>query len=215
MFFFSIISAICSKAINSSEVSPFPRDSPMSLLWEVQAKAAKLKSTKSMRWHPVMIRWCISLYLKSPGGYDSLRSSGFLVLPTRKTLDKFVSFTESKTGINPDVLEHMMSTLPKDVETYNIGVIHDEMNIKSGIAYSKHTGKIIGFTDFGEVNNEIQEFEMRANRNTSNKPIATHVLTLLVRGINFRMQYPVAYYASTGLKGHQLYHIIWEVIRTP
>ena len=76
----------------------------MSLLWEEETKAAKLKSIKLMRWHPVMIRWCISLYLKSPGGYESLRNSGFFILPTRATLDKYVNFTESRTGINPDVI---------------------------------------------------------------------------------------------------------------
>uniref|UniRef100_A0A7M5V6L6 Uncharacterized protein n=1 Tax=Clytia hemisphaerica TaxID=252671 RepID=A0A7M5V6L6_9CNID len=46
---------------------PFDQKSPMFLLWEQQKKAAKLKKPTSMRWHPVMIRWCLIIYLRSPG----------------------------------------------------------------------------------------------------------------------------------------------------
>ena len=45
----------------------FDPDSPISLLWDQQKKQASYKNSKSMRWHPVMIRWCLSIYLKSPG----------------------------------------------------------------------------------------------------------------------------------------------------
>ena len=37
------------------------------LLWEQQKKMNKLKKASSLKWHPVMIRWCFSVYLKSPG----------------------------------------------------------------------------------------------------------------------------------------------------
>ena len=39
----------------------FDPESPQYLLWEEQKKQASYKSTKSMRWHPVMIRWCLSI----------------------------------------------------------------------------------------------------------------------------------------------------------
>ena len=45
----------------------FDENSPKYLLWEQQKKMSNLKSKTSMRWHPVMIRWCLSIYLKSPG----------------------------------------------------------------------------------------------------------------------------------------------------
>ena len=52
--------------VNKNE-SGFPPDSPKHLLWEQQKKLYELKKTSSMRWHPIMIRWCLSIYLKSPG----------------------------------------------------------------------------------------------------------------------------------------------------
>ena len=49
---------------------PFDPDSPQSLLWQEQKKQALLQKdgrSRAMRWHRVMIRWCLSIYLKSPG----------------------------------------------------------------------------------------------------------------------------------------------------
>ena len=37
------------------------------LLREQQKKMNKLKKASSLKWHPVMIRLCFSVYLKSPG----------------------------------------------------------------------------------------------------------------------------------------------------
>ena len=67
------------------EKTDFPHDSPQYLLWEQQQKQASYSDSKSMKWHPVMIRWCISIYLKSPSAYEQLRNSGFLKLPNKKT----------------------------------------------------------------------------------------------------------------------------------
>ena len=189
-------------------MSCFGPDSPQKVLWEQQIKQAKLKNNKGMRWHPVMIRWCISIFIKSPGTYDHLKNSGFLMLPSRKTLEKYVNFTEPTTGVNPDVLEHLLHEIKNvECEEKHVGIIHDEM--KSGIVYNKHTGKIVGFTDLGDVNNELEEFALRcSNKDIEHRPIATHVLTLMVRGINFHLSYPLSYYAGTSFKGHQLFPVL-------
>jgi len=46
---------------------PFEKSSAMALLWEQQKTISKFKKPSSMRWHPVIIRWCLSIYLRSPG----------------------------------------------------------------------------------------------------------------------------------------------------
>ena len=61
-----------SKLLNEvtiKENCSFDSDSPQYLLWEEQKRYAALKNKKNMQWHPVMIRWCLSIYLKSPGIY--------------------------------------------------------------------------------------------------------------------------------------------------
>ena len=57
-----------------------------SIFWNQQLKAATLKSTRQMRWHPAMIRWCLYLHHRSSGAYSTLRNSGVIVLPSERTL---------------------------------------------------------------------------------------------------------------------------------
>ena len=68
---YSGTSNVIISVVNKNE-SGFPPDSPKHLLWEQQKKLCRLKKKTSMRWHHVMIRWCLSIYLKSPGYMDFL-----------------------------------------------------------------------------------------------------------------------------------------------
>lgn len=53
--------------VSLGEESKLEKDSVMHLLWQQQQKANSLTDKRSMKWHPVIIRWCLSIYLKSPG----------------------------------------------------------------------------------------------------------------------------------------------------
>ena len=65
------------KEAMEGEMCHFAKDSPQFLLWEQQKLQSSLKSIKAMSWHPVIIRWCLSIYLKSPSTYKHLRTSPF------------------------------------------------------------------------------------------------------------------------------------------
>lgn len=51
-----------------------PRNSQF-LLWE-QQKANLTKPANRWRWHPEIIKWCVSLHAKSPSAYNLIRQSG-------------------------------------------------------------------------------------------------------------------------------------------
>ncbi len=72
----------------------YPEDSFHRLFWEQQIGALKAKERKQIRWHPMLIRWCLSMKLLSPAAYRALRSSGLLVLPSERTLR---DYTQSST----------------------------------------------------------------------------------------------------------------------
>ncbi len=40
-----------------------------------------------------------------------------------------------------------------------VAVIMDEMHIREGLVYDKHSGALLVFTDLGNVNNLLAEFE--------------------------------------------------------
>ena len=48
-------------AESTSFINSMPEDSFGRVFWEQQMEAASKKDARSMRWHPLMIRWCIGL----------------------------------------------------------------------------------------------------------------------------------------------------------
>ena len=200
------------------ESSPFATDSPMHLLWQQQKKMAGLVSSKGMRWHPTIIRWCISLYLKSPGTYSSMRNSGFITLPDRTTLLRYCNFTEAHAGINPDVLEHFLLSVnaeEMDAKDKNLSMMFDEMKVKSGLVYNKHSGKIVGFTEMTDIGNEIERFErgMKDDEEDQMRGVATQVMAVMVRGLFSKYEYMIAYFPGQGFTSDQLYPLLWECIK--
>lgn len=63
---------------NDADITPF-----MKLFWEPQKKLFS-SSSKSVRYHPMIIRFCLSLAAKSPSCYEELRNSKVLILPSQR-----------------------------------------------------------------------------------------------------------------------------------
>ena len=74
----------------------------MQIFWSQQLKAASLDSTRQMRWHPAVIRWCLYLHHCSSGCYKTLRNSGLLYLPTERTLQDYRHFSPTSAGLSLD-----------------------------------------------------------------------------------------------------------------
>lgn len=120
--------------------NPFAEDTPQRLLWEQQKKQALLKDKRGMRWHPLIIRWCISLYLKSPGTYNGVLKQ-FLNLPSKNTLLKYINFTNSGCGFNPDVIDNIARQFDEKTKSHQkqVTLVVDEVKIKSGLNLSTTT----------------------------------------------------------------------------
>ena len=50
----------------------YPADSFARIFWEQQLKASTLKDMRSMKWEPMMIRWCLYLRHLSSSAYETL-----------------------------------------------------------------------------------------------------------------------------------------------
>lgn len=63
-----------------NEVAPTieqDRDSPQYVLWQEQKKFNALKEKRQMRWHPLIIRFALSLFYSSRAAYRTAANSGF------------------------------------------------------------------------------------------------------------------------------------------
>ena len=111
-----------------------------------------------------------------------------------------------QTGCNPDVIGKFLKDI--DIESmeprdHNVALLFDEMRLKSGLVFSKATGKLVGFCDMGNVNDELNKFD-KYFKGSAEAELATHVLAFMARGLFKHFNYPVAYYASVGFSSHQL-----------
>ena len=133
-------------------------------------------------------------------------------LPHVNTLNKYSNFTQPQTGFNPDILRELIldAGLEKIPEyKKNVAICYDEMKIKSSLVYSRTLGKMVGFTEIGNMNDEFKTFQEKLEREQSadklDRELASHVIVFMVRGICSNLSYPFAFFASTGFTASQFY----------
>lgn len=80
-------------------------------------------------------------------------------------------------------------------------LVFDEMKIREDLVFDKATGEIIGFVDYGDESLDrcFYELQQRCKRqNLHDQEVATYMLTLMVRGLTFHLNLPIAQFATTG-----------------
>ena len=80
--------------------STYPPDSFQRLFWEQQKQANSCKDARSMRWHPLMIKWCVYLRHLSSSAYETLRDSGCITLPSQRTLRDYTHYVPAIIGFS-------------------------------------------------------------------------------------------------------------------
>jgi hypothetical protein len=190
----------------------FPVGSLKKLFWMQQMKAASVSDKRQMRWHPLIIRWCLSLKLSSSAAYQAMKDTGFITLPYERTLRDYTHIFRPKPGIQHEVNDQLAAEAKLDqLEEWqtHVCVVFDEVKIKEGLVYDKYTGYILGFTDLGTINQEIDKLEKIDKR----ADLATSMLVFMVCGLFIRLKFPYAQFPCKTLSGAVLSPIIWDVVR--
>ena len=80
-------------------------------------------------------------------------------------------------------------------------LVINEMKIRADLVLNKSTGDITGFVDYGEgtLEHQFTELQQRCKQQKlADREVATHMLTVMVRGIAFHTNLPIAQFATTG-----------------
>lgn len=204
----------------STEVQKFPENSFQSILWEEQLKYNALKEKRQMRWHPLVIRFALSLKYASSAAYKQVTKLGFLALPSERTLRDYTHWCPTTSGVQLHFIQQIKKLLKEesiDGDQKQFCLLVDEMKIKSGLVFSKSSGKLVGFCDLGTVNSELEEMATLASgrRTSDTQELASHMLTFVMRSV-FKpsLSFMVAMYPSAYVTGEKLFPVIWEVIET-
>ena len=193
----------------------FPEGSAMQILFDEQLKTSKLSSAKQMRWHPLVIRWCLGIYHTSPAAYDFIKRSSFLKLPHKNTLRDYTLYTEPGSGFNADVLARLYEEAgveKMEPHQRNISLLFDEMKIKADLVYNKTTGRLVGFVALDKVKNEIENLERICAEEAPEKEIATHVMAVMVRGIYTNLLFTIAYFPTKAITCDVIFPIAWNAV---
>ncbi len=206
------ISTEINKLMTANQEPPFPNDTMKTLLWEQQVKAANAKNPRNIRWHPTIIKWCLNLNMISSKAYKTISESGALQLPTIRTLQDYTHYIKVKSGFQPEVLEQMVNQAKSkgifDGEEYKTYVVLllDEMKIKRDLVFDKHTGELIGFTNLGDINEELNLLNENQNE------MATHMMAVMVRSICANFKFQLAHYPTAKTTAGDIFPIVWELV---
>lgn len=84
-------------------------------------------------------------------------------------------------------------------------MVVDEMKIHEDFVFDKHGQNLLGFVSLGVVNEQLQQLERRAENAQLHESIATHMLTVMVRGIFIKLEFPYASFPTQGK-----YNALWN-----
>ena len=120
---------------------------------------------KGMRFHPVVLKWCVELANRcGKGGYNLVRE--ILPIPCMTTVNAYRQSSKSYDPISVENLQAFSQELDRR-NCKGIGGIHwDEIYIKKGIKVCARTNELIGFEDFnipGSLTEAIKDMESSSN----------------------------------------------------
>lgn len=93
----------------------------------------------------MIVKWCLYIRSKRAEAYNSVKDTGFIKLPSARTLFDYSHFTKSALGYQPDIVKVLheeaakLGMLKGTFKSFT-GVLFDEIKIKQDLVYDKHTG---------------------------------------------------------------------------
>lgn len=112
--------------------------------------------------------------------------SGFIKLPSSRTLYDDSHFLQSRTGFQLDVVEQLIKEMSllninEDWQKY-ASILFDEIKIKSDLVYDKNSGELVGYVNLNHMGNDLIQLENAREDRQMEK--ASHILVDGLRNSN-------------------------------
>lgn len=167
-------------------------------------KMALERNPNGRRWSKDLVRLCLTLYCRSPRGYNELRGSNFLILPSQNLLRIYKNSVHQEAGVNKDMLEWMANEAKiKNIPParFQGGLMIDEMSIQPDLQFQKlNNFQLIGFTEC--TPESIVFDQMKSNKRQKNSCYCVLQLVFLCFTC---FRFPFAHFPSHTASGHELY----------
>ena len=102
------------------------------IFWDQQKAATSKKDPRGIRWHPLMIKFCLYLRHQSSKAYETLRDSGCIKLPSQQTLRDYSHAVKAEPGFSQEA-DHQLMVAAKVMTSKDweklVVILLDEMYI--------------------------------------------------------------------------------------
>ena len=169
------------------------------VFWQQQMDAASREDARGMRWHPLMIRWCIYLRHQSQGAYETL--------PSQRTLRNYTHHIKPTIGFSAGVVSQLYQAAKLDLceerEKYVILLLDGESRLRQALRRADR------FHESRRDNSHLLALQRSLTESeSSDPPLANTVMTFMVRG----RQFAYAYFPCHNITGDLLYDPLWEAV---
>jgi hypothetical protein len=191
------------------------------IFWKQQREAMGKEGAEKngIRWHPLIIKWCLYLRHQSNKAYNTLRDSGCIALPSTRTLRDYSHAIKAGAGFSAEVDQQLFSVAKlKSNPKYHslIAILIDEMTIKEDLVYDKHTGRLVGFINLGHINNHLLRFEQSLTKeeepNDPDPVLAKSMIVFMVKGLFTNLRFPYVQLPCTSIAGEQIFSPFWKAV---
>ena len=170
------------------EAKKLTREHFQKIFWEQQRQYNQLNNKRRIRWHPLMIRFALNLRYLSTSAYRAL--GNFIALPSQRTLCDYTHVMDVGAGVSHPMISMMKNSMNFEASSAAdrmVGILCDEMKVKSGLVFNKQSGRLVGFVDLGSLNSDLQALEKTLSRETgvtAEPPeLAQSMLVLMARRV--------------------------------
>ena len=131
------------------------------------------------RWSKELITKCLSLWIRSPQGYQDLLDTGMVILPSRSTLELYKNDVEQGSGFHDKVFHWMLCEARRrnlPANGFHGGIVMDEMTIGEDLqaVRSGNYMRLIGFVDQGDESENLHKI----TKQSGDRELANHVLLM-------------------------------------
>lgn len=140
-------------------------------------------------------------------------------IPSERTLRDYSNHIQTNTDFQKEVLEQLRKEVKIEKLSEakkHVSLLVDEMSVEESLVYDKFSGKLVGFIDLGSITNDViieKELAGKCNSTKCHRPIADHILVLMVHGIFIRLNFPLAHFPSKNLNCTHLFRKAFSCLR--
>lgn len=97
--------------------------------------------------------------LLSSSAYHCLRTSGFLKLPSERTLRDYTHHYRSSTGFQNEVDAMLRKEVGSEEWKNYMVLLIDEIKVKENLVYNKYENRVVGFVELDDIEHALSQLE--------------------------------------------------------